>query len=1199
MTEPKFASSFASHPPDHAQRTEAVHPGGSFIVQAPAGSGKTTLLTERFLRLLATVDEPEQVLGITFTRAAVAEMRARVMKGLFAARDGKQPESDDERRLYEAARAALEHAAARGWDLLADPQQLNISTIDRLALQIAKQTPLLSRLGPEFTPTENAGSYYRRAALLTLRSLGDRNSPDQSLRATANAAHALLQHRDNNLVHCVGLIAGMLERRDQWGRHFSLSAGPLDEDVLDSQVRPALERNLQLAVDGHLRSLHQRMLSANVDLDELAELATFAAQTATTGISSCKNISSLPEPSHIHLPQWLGLAALLLTNTGGSRKVLNKNDGFPVGDAFKHHKSAMLAIIQKIGDDEFLVNALHRTRELPPVNFSEEAWRVAKALFRLLHAAVLHLKLIFAESGTVDFTEASLAARAALEADISGIESVPSELAYTLSGRYRHLLVDEFQDTSVTHYEILKLLIEGWEAGDGRSVFLVGDPMQSIYLFRQAEMRLFAQARQNGISSLKLKQLTLAVNFRSQPALIEEHNRIFAPIFSGETEFAFAPSEAFGGTPLTPALEWHFFRKAESGSSPDDKQRPHLQEAMRVRELVEHALANPTHKIAVLVRAKNHAGLVMQELREAGIPYRAIEMEFLGERQEVLDVLALTRALLHPADRAAWLSVFRAPWCGLGLASLEALCNAPDSGKHAHPCLAELVPRNLSQLAPDERLRAEQAGAILQEAWEQRDQFRLPQLVWRTWNRLGGPACVDEEELGNVTAFCSLLDKMDAEGQPWSVHILTDRMERLFAQPNPDPTARVEVLTIHKAKGLGFDVVIVPRLESTVGNDKYQAIDWLEQSIPQQLDPALFLAPIRATGEDASSLTNWIRHGKKERALSELKRLFYVAATRARHKLHLLASVGVKAEAMPALKRPQQDSLLRVAWDNIDQQLIWQQIAEPGSADKVAAVFSGKVVSIRDGQPVSEANQHFVRRLPDGWREAHPQIVGFETLEVLQPDIPSEPELPIAPASILANHETRARGTVLHALLEQSAHRLTKGESFEQLNGWAAGNERQIQNLLLGAGLSSLQARSGAVQVQRLLQSALSSPTGQWILSARPGALTEFPITYWEDGAAYALRLDRVFIAGEDALSSGDTRVWIVDYKSAAYGGMIDASFLAVQAEAYAPKMERYARAWRGMGRQSGLQPNGATLPVRCALYFPAQDKLHIVADLA
>src|SRR6185437_15899185 len=149
-------------PADAEARERALALGQSFIVRAPAGSGKTDLLTRRFLKLLAAVDEPEEILAITFTRAATAEMRGRVLGDLEKASRSVLAADEDER--VKLARAALAHSEERGWRLLEQPHRLNIETIDSLCLRIAHNQPLLSRMGGRLSPTEHAEPLYAEAA---------------------------------------------------------------------------------------------------------------------------------------------------------------------------------------------------------------------------------------------------------------------------------------------------------------------------------------------------------------------------------------------------------------------------------------------------------------------------------------------------------------------------------------------------------------------------------------------------------------------------------------------------------------------------------------------------------------------------------------------------------------------------------------------------------------------------------------------------------------------------------------------------------------------------------------------------------------------------------------------------------------------------------------------------------------------------
>ena len=144
-------------PPDASARAEALDIRRSFIVEAPAGSGKTGLLIQRLLKLLAdeAVTEPEQVLAITFTLAATAEMRDRVLAHLEgASRELTATASAFDRQTRDLAIAVLERDRQLGWSLLDQPHRLNIRTIDSVCAEIARALPVLSGSGGRLTPAD-------------------------------------------------------------------------------------------------------------------------------------------------------------------------------------------------------------------------------------------------------------------------------------------------------------------------------------------------------------------------------------------------------------------------------------------------------------------------------------------------------------------------------------------------------------------------------------------------------------------------------------------------------------------------------------------------------------------------------------------------------------------------------------------------------------------------------------------------------------------------------------------------------------------------------------------------------------------------------------------------------------------------------------------------------------------------------------
>ena len=175
---------------DRAARRRAIEPGGSFVVQAPAGSGKTTLLTLRYLRLLSDVERPEQVVAITFTRKAAAEMRHRIVGALRLAAAPLPPGADERlQELHRHGRAALERSRERGWGLEDNPARLHVQTIDGLNHWLARRLPLAARIGGSSSVVDDARPLYAEAARRTVTRLDGEGPVSEGLQRLARAVN--------------------------------------------------------------------------------------------------------------------------------------------------------------------------------------------------------------------------------------------------------------------------------------------------------------------------------------------------------------------------------------------------------------------------------------------------------------------------------------------------------------------------------------------------------------------------------------------------------------------------------------------------------------------------------------------------------------------------------------------------------------------------------------------------------------------------------------------------------------------------------------------------------------------------------------------------------------------------------------------------------------------------------------------------
>ncbi|HSC47733.1 MAG TPA: UvrD-helicase domain-containing protein, partial [Gammaproteobacteria bacterium] len=866
---------------DAAARRAALDVQASCIVRAPAGSGKTELLTQRYLALLATVDEPEELIAITFTRKAAAEMRSRIVEALELAAGVEPPGRSHKRLTWQLGKRVNGRDAERGWQLARHPARLRIQTIDSLNSELTRQMPLLAGFGAPPRVNEKPGPLYAEAAQRTLRLLEDGDAAGSAAMAT------LARHLDNNLPRLQALLAGMLPRRDQWLHPVRAGAPP---------TRAELEGGLERELHAHLNRLHEAL---PVDTrQELAELAVLAGrrlheQGSDSQITCCAELTSLPASGD--LAPWRGIAELLLTNEGKWRRTLDRRLGFPPEDAAP--KARALELLRRYSGDEALRTLLAAVPKLPASHYEDAPWQALEALLKLLPHAVAELRVVFAERGEVDFAEVALSALRAL-----GEPEAPTDLALALDYRIRHLLVDEFQDTSVNQFRLLEMLSTGWQPGDGRSLFLVGDPAQSIYRFRQAEVGLFLRAWEHGLGALPLKRLTLAANFRSRAPLVDWYNRSFPGVFPARAEVAggavpYAPSAACRPAGQGTAVAVHPLSGEVRG-----------QEAELVCRLVETAQREGEAKVAVLVRARSHLAAIVRSLKRAGLRFQAVEIESLRDQPVVQDLLALTRALNHPADRTAWLAVLRAPWCGMTLAELHRL-----AAHERETPIAVLMEADAAHAEMNPRYA--RTRRVLLGALAERRRGSLREQVERTWLRLGGPAALkDAEALADAEAYLELLEELDQGGTLPGVDELERRLAELFALPDPEADGSLQLMTIHKAKGLEFDVVILPGLDAGTRRGEDELLVWLER--PREAGEAdLLLAPLHATGNEKDPVYSWISALQRDQERLEIVRLLYVAATRARERLHLIGGAEVRErDGAPAIAAPKSGSLLSFLW---------------------------------------------------------------------------------------------------------------------------------------------------------------------------------------------------------------------------------------------------------------------------------------------
>ncbi|MEO3691474.1 UvrD-helicase domain-containing protein [Roseateles paludis] len=842
----------------------ACDPARSCVVEACAGAGKTWMLVSRILRALLAGAEPQQIVAITFTRKAAGEMRQRLAEWLTE---------------YAAADAATRTQALRDRGLGPDEAQ-------RLAPRLAAlQAQLLSGgRGVEVRTFHGWFSQLLRAAPLSLLAeLGI--SPE------------------------LQLIEDEEELMPQLWRRFHAQVLADAEGLADFET---------LSIERGRHNLRAWLLAAFAKRVELGLADTvLEASLPPPGFDPATHFAAL-RPQLLELARWLGQGKVTAQKAAAA---LEQATDFASTWAALFTQKDQLR--QNLGSSPLLDNAVEALTEIKAAFDQLEASQQHAAMCRLARRLIGEYEALKRTRGLVDMNDLERGALALLaRPELAGW------VQQRLDAQVRHLLIDEFQDTSPLQWQALHGWLSAYAgAGGGAavSVFIVGDPKQSIYRFRRAEPRVFAAARRFVQQGLGGVALACDHTRRNAPEVLAAVNASLADVLD---DFRPHTTELPPGTDTLAGL-WRLDGPAQERSEREQdpsRWRPSLTEprhepefqrraaeCQRVAACIAQLLATRPglrpQDIFVLARKREPLRQLSQALTSAGIPHAAPEDNLLRDAPAVQDLLALLDALASPGHDLSLAQALASPLFGLDDAELQAVAEGAGSvtllGQDSAPQRQPWWQALQSLAAPSPGLaRAQQLLAAWQAAASSSTPHELLDRVLHEGDLLPRllASAPPAEAPGRVRSVQALLRAaLDLDGGRYAqlygfVRALKQRPVKFAGGALEEG---VQLLTIHGAKGLEAEVVLLLDADAAPSRAESMGLllDWpVEQPAPRQ---AAFLA---SESRPPPSLAALVAAEQAARQREEMNAL-YVALTRARHCLILSRtppSRAPSAEAPPS-----------------------------------------------------------------------------------------------------------------------------------------------------------------------------------------------------------------------------------------------------------------------------------------------------------
>ena len=841
-------------------------------VTAGAGSGKTTLLVERFLKIaLQSPSGARAILAITFTKKAAGEMQERTAEEV-------------NRRLEKAASAEERTRLLQIRDQLS---MASISTIHGFCARVLREFPIEAGLPPDFSEMDD---FQQRTAL------------------HAAIDQTFTRADQNEGVPSPRLFASMEKASVEEMLFLALKA-PYEMKRLFERFATFTAKEYHAFLEEHWLRLLRDFVLPPTAFNELMNLIQFILDTDTIPEKTApghearqllKKTAAFNNGSEPEREAYRSIFELSVFFTSSQNMALKSVKNFGGKSSWNQQNQKQLVELST-----FCAAIEERKKAINPGFPDDENDRLWFDLmgdfFTLYKEAETVYKNLKAERGWLDFEDLQILTLHLLQEN--------ETVRQTLARRFDYLMVDEFQDTNALQWEIVSQLATEKEGLAKDKIFIVGDPKQSIYGFRNADIRIFNRVKKQFAAlagaSADEGDIVFGGSFRFLPRLNAFINYLFGGVLresaSDPFKVGYHPLKAMRHVPNTGWAELALLDEEDTEEEYMARSIARLKEEQVPVFVYENGETQRPFEYgdaAILMRSRDSLLKIEQALRTYDIPYQTVKGIGFWQKQEVYDFYHLLRFLNNPQDDLSLVGVLRSPLFMLSDEALYFLAQAEGSGYLQKMSAAA---NGLSDFPREEKENLIQTLNLLRKWTTLRGRMPLTDFCETIMDDLKLRtlylAQLNGEQLtANIEKLIQQVSRFEAAGLG-SLNEFVTNMEELIesgmregeAQLVQEDRGSVKIMTIHAAKGLQFPVVFVPYLNK--GSGKNQSAVYLDAELGLAIKPAAY-------GTESSLLYDLLRQRRKQKESAEARRIFYTAVTRAACRVYLSARLK-KKKALP------------------------------------------------------------------------------------------------------------------------------------------------------------------------------------------------------------------------------------------------------------------------------------------------------------